>query len=88
MDTPSHLDFVRNIAKAICTVPDAVEVEDKMDERGVLIQLFVDKADLGRMIGKGGEGANAIRLLLRAVGAKNNAHYGFKVDARPYSVGP
>lgn len=81
MEKP-HVEFVTQLAKALVNVPDQVEVEDKMDERGVLIQLYVAKEDLGRIIGKGGEGANAIRLLLRTLGTKNNAHYGFKVDSR------
>ena len=84
MEKP-HLQFVADLAKALVTNPDQVEVEDKMDERGVLIHLYVAKEDLGRIIGKGGEGANAIRTLLRTLGTKHNAHYGFKVDSR-YSV--
>ncbi len=84
MDKP-HVEFITQLAKALVSNPDQVEVEDKIDERGVLIQLYVAKEDLGRIIGKGGDGANAIRTLLRTLGTKNNAHYGFKVDAR-YSV--
>lgn len=85
MPEKTHLDFVADIARSIVNNPDDVEVEDKMDERGVLIQLWVNKEDLGRIIGKGGDTANAIRTLLRCLGTKNNAHYGFKVDTR-YSV--
>lgn len=82
-------DYVRVIASGICTFPDRIEIQESMDQRGVLIELFVDKEDLGRMIGKGGETASAIRQLMRALGSKNNAHYGFKVNARAvtYSTG-
>jgi predicted RNA-binding protein YlqC (UPF0109 family) len=85
MEDKPHIKFVTDLARALVNNPDQVEVEDKMDERGILIQLWVDKEDLGRIIGKGGDGANAIRTLLRTLGTKNNAHYGFKVDTR-YSV--
>ena len=85
METKPHVEFVTALAKSLVNDPDQVEVEDKMDERGVLVQLFVAKEDLGRIIGKGGEGAQAIRTLLRTLGTKHNAHYGFKVDSR-YSV--
>lgn len=77
-----HVDFVKNILTALCSKPEDIEIEDRIDERGVLIQVYVAQEDLGRIIGKGGDGANAIRLLLRTLGAKNNAHYGFKVDTR------
>jgi len=85
MESKPHIQFVSDLAKALVNNPDQVEVEDKIDERGVLIQLYVAKEDLGRIIGKNGDGANAIRTLLRTLGTKNNAHYGFKVDSR-YSV--
>lgn len=83
-----HVSLVRNIAESLCSQPDQIELEDSIDERGVLIKLFVSKEDLPRIIGKGGETAKAIRQLLRALGAKNNGRYSFKVDAKPYSVGP
>lgn len=81
MEKP-HIEFVTQIARSLVNNPDDVQVEDRIDERGVLIQLWVHKDDLGRVIGKGGDTANAIRTLLRGLGVKNNAHYGFKVDAR------
>jgi predicted RNA-binding protein YlqC (UPF0109 family) len=62
-----QLQLVRAIAESLCEQPDEIELSDSIDERGVLIRLYVAKADLPRMIGKGGETANAIRLLLRAI---------------------
>lgn len=82
-----QIDLVQTIAESLCEQTDQIEVTDSLDERGVLIKLFVAKEDLPRMIGKGGETANAIRQLLRALGARNNARYSFKVDSKPYSVG-
>lgn len=79
--------FVHSIATGLCTNPEAIEIEEKVDERGVLVQLYVAKEDIGRVIGQGGETATAIRLLLRSLGSKNSARYSFKVDTRPYSVG-
>lgn len=82
MESSSHTDFVKNIATAICTLPEDIEIQSTVDERGVLIQLYVNQEDLGRIIGKKGETATAIRTLLRGLGVRNNAHYGFKVAAR------
>lgn len=77
-----QLELVRSIAESLCERPDEIELSDSVDERGVLIRLYVARPDLPRMIGKGGETANAIRLLLRARGAMHNARYSFKVDAK------
>lgn len=74
--------LVRCIAEAMCERPEDIEIDRTIDERGVLIKLYVDKYDLPRIIGKGGETANAIRVLLRALGSKNDARYSFKVDAK------
>jgi predicted RNA-binding protein YlqC (UPF0109 family) len=84
---PAEL-LVRRITEALCTKPEEIEIETSLDERGTLIQLHVGREDLGRIIGKGGENAQAIRLLLRALGSRHNARYGFKVAEKPYSVGP
>jgi len=82
MEPTSHIDFVRQIAEAICVEPEKIEVESSIDEKGVLIKLFVARSDLGRMIGRGGETAQAVRTLLRGLGARNSAHYGLKVDSK------
>jgi predicted RNA-binding protein YlqC (UPF0109 family) len=72
--------FVRQIAEALCEHPEWLEVEETTDERGVLIMLYADKVDLGRLIGKKGETVNAVRNLLRALGSRNDARYSLKID--------
>ena len=71
--------FVEYIAKTLSAKPEAVNIERTVDERGVLLKLSVDPEDLGRIIGKGGQTAQAIRTLLRALGIKDNAHYNLKI---------
>lgn len=82
-----QVSLVRTIAESLCEQPDQIEIQDSIDEKGVLIKLLVAKQDLPRMIGKGGDTAMAIRTLLRALGARHNARYSFKVDEKAYSVG-
>ncbi len=54
------------IAKALVEKPEEVEViQTRAGSRGVRLQMHVAKEDMGRIIGKGGRVANAIRLLLR-----------------------
>lgn len=72
-------DFVEFIVKQMVTNPDAVEVTRNVDEMGVLITLKVAKEDMGRIIGKSGQTAKSIRVLLRVVGSKNNARVNLKI---------
>jgi hypothetical protein len=72
-------DFVEFIVRQMVSNPDAVEVIRAVDEMGVLITLKVAKEDMGRIIGKGGQTAKAIRVLLRVVGSKNNARVNLKI---------
>jgi uncharacterized protein len=71
--------FVEYIVKSLVSKPDAVVVERRIDEKGVLLELTVDPEDLGRVIGKRGATAQSIRTLLRALGTKNDARYNLKI---------
>ena len=71
--------FVEYIVKTLVNNPDKVSVERKIDERGVLLMLTVDPEDVGRVIGRRGVTAQAIRVLLRALGTKQEAHYNLKI---------
>lgn len=71
--------FVEYIVKSLVGNPDAVKIERRIDEKGVLLELTVDPEDLGRVIGKRGATAQSIRSLLRALGTKNEARYNLKI---------
>src|SRR5438477_9546060 len=77
----SNIDqqFVEYIVKALVSHPDAVKIERRIDEKGVLLELTVDPEDLGRVIGKRGATAQSLRTLLRALGTKNDARYNLKI---------
>lgn len=90
--------FVEFVVKSLVSKPDAVVVERRIDEKGVLLELTVDPEDLGRVIGKRGATAQSIRTLLRALGTKNDARYNLKIvdngpardgssESQPSSVG-
>jgi predicted RNA-binding protein YlqC (UPF0109 family) len=72
-------DFVEYIVKQIVSQPDAVEVSRTVDEMGVLITLKVHKDDMGKIIGKSGQTAKSLRVLLRVIGSKNNARVNLKI---------
>lgn len=71
--------FVEYIVKTLVNNPDKVSVDRKIDEKGVLLSLTVDPEDVGRVIGKRGVTAQSIRMLLRALGTKQDARYNLKI---------
>lgn len=71
--------FIEYIVKSLVSNPDAVQIERRIDEKGVLLELTVDGEDLGRVIGKRGATAQSLRTLLRALGTKNDARYNLKI---------
>ncbi len=72
-------EFVEYVVKAIVDNPEEVKTERTVDEMGVLITLAVSPADMGKIIGKEGRTAKALRTLLRVLGAKNNARVNLKI---------
>ncbi len=62
-------DLVEYMAKALVDQPDQVQVEQHNSGSKVQLDLKVAKEDMGRVIGKGGKVANAMRLLLRVAAA-------------------
>lgn len=72
-------DFVEYVVKQIVEHPDQVVVERSIDEMGVLITLKVAKEDMGKVIGKSGQTAKSLRILLRVIGSKNNARVNLKI---------
>jgi len=75
-----YVEFLEFLIKALVQKPEAVKVDKKLDERGVLLTLQVDKEDMGMIIGKSGSTAKSIRTLIRIVGRKNNAHVNLKIE--------
>ena len=67
-------EFLEYVARALVDKPDAVwvEVDDEGDE--TLLTLGVDQDDMGRVIGRDGRIANAIRSLLRVMATRDGRH--------------
>ncbi len=73
-------EFVEYVVKALVDNPEKVKVERRIDEMGVLITLDVGAEDMGKIIGRDGATAKALRTLLRVVGMKNNARVNLKIN--------
>ena len=76
----SDQEFLEFVAKSIVAHPDKVKVDRAIDERGVLLTLDISPEDMGYIIGRRGQTAQAIRTLLKIVGAKNNARVNLKIN--------
>ena len=63
-------ELVEYIAKSIVDAPDDVKVDEETDEEGITLKLQVADEDKGRVIGKQGRIAEAMRTLLRVKAAK------------------
>jgi len=77
--TGKDRDFLEYIVKSIVSDPGAVVVTRSEDELGVLLTLQVSKDDMGRIIGKNGQTAQALRTLLRVVGSQQNMRVNMKI---------
>lgn len=71
------LDF---LVKSLVDNPNDVKITRTVDEMGVLLMLDVNAADMGKIIGREGNTAKAIRTLLRIVGMKNNSRVNLKIS--------
>lgn len=71
--------FLRFVVTQLVDYPDDITIDKTIDERGVLLELGVNPRDVGRVIGKQGVTAQAIRTLLRALGMRNEARYNLKI---------
>ncbi len=65
--------FVEYVVKSIVNHPEDVRTERVIDDRGVKITLYVNPEDMGYVIGRQGQTARALRILLKIVGAKDDA---------------
>ena len=69
-------ELVEVIARALVDNPDEVVVSEKTDGRNIMIELHVASSDMGKVIGKQGRNAKAIRAVVKAASTREN----LKVD--------
>jgi len=76
----SDQEFLEFVIGALVDHPEDVKIVRKVDEMGVLMTLDLHPEDMGKIIGRLGNTAKAIRTLLRVVGMKNNARVNLKIN--------
>src|SRR5580693_8433599 len=72
--------FLEYVVKSLVDNPDDVKINRTVDEMGVLLTLSVNQDDMGKVIGRSGATAKAIRTILRVVGMKNEARVNLKIE--------
>lgn len=71
--------LIENIAKALVDQPDQVFVEQVEEDRETVLELEVAEAEVGKVIGRQGRTARALRTLVNAAGVKQNKRYGLEI---------
>jgi len=71
--------LVEFVAKALVENPDEVEVSQRSYRDRIVVRLSVDPEDTGRVIGKGGRVANAIRTVMRVAAANDGRDATLKI---------
>lgn len=76
-------ELVELIAKALVDSPDKVVVTQLQGEQTTILELKVAQEDLGKVIGKQGRTARAIRVILGAAGMKEKRRYNLEIIEKP-----
>ena len=72
--------FLESLVKAIVKNPDDVRIERTVDEMGVYLRLWVNKEDMGLIIGRKGTNADAIKHLVKLFGLNNQSRIAVKIE--------
>ena len=80
MENDVLTDWLTNVLKGLVTDPNSLSVEKIVDDLGTKFTVRVGESDRGRIIGKKGQMAEAIRTILRAVGFLNDIRASMVVD--------
>jgi len=68
-------DLLDYLVRELVDDPDSVRVEQVDDDRGVLLTLRVAQDDMGKVIGRGGRTARALRIVMKAAGMRAGIHH-------------
>ena len=68
-------ELLEYLARELVDEPDEVQVEEVTNDRGVLLTLRVAKDDMGKVIGRGGRTARAIRSIIKAAAVREGIRH-------------
>lgn len=73
-------DLVEYVARSLVDDPDAVQVEVLRDPDGTVIELHVAEDDMGKVIGRNGSVAKALRTLLKVIAARDGESVSLEIN--------
>lgn len=76
-------DLVETMVRSIVDDTENVKITEDISEKGILYEITVSKDDVGKLIGKGGRVASALRTISKASGAKNGTRVLINVMNKP-----
>ena len=71
--------YLESIVTPLLSHPEDLKIDHVVDDKGILLTISAHKADMGRIIGKGGATANSLRTILRQYGALTEQHISVKI---------
>lgn len=74
------VEYLTHILSGLITRDDELSISKTVDNMGVLLTVYVAKEDMGKIIGKQGTTAKAVRLLMKSYGFKNKADISVKIN--------
>lgn len=78
--TTAEQTYLESIVIPLVSYPEDIRVERRVDERGVLLELHLNREDMGKVIGKQGDTARALRRIMRQYGMMNDSHIALKIN--------
>jgi len=81
MKTETLQKWLLNTVSGLVNNPQSIQIENKEDEMGLFFTIKVDKEDCGKIIGKSGKTADALRTLLRSAASLYDLRASMKIDA-------
>lgn len=83
MDIASHGEkFLRFVMEQMLESPEQYTLERVEDEMGVLYKVYVEKPEMGKVIGKAGKHVESLKTLLKVIGSKTGTRLSLKVMER------
>ena len=73
-------ELVEVIAKALVDSPEEVVVTERESEKGIVVELRVAQSDMGKVIGRQGKLAKALRTIVRFASAKEGKKYNIEIE--------
>jgi len=76
-------ELIENIVKALVDIPEEVRVQEIAGEQAVIFEIKVADSDIGKVIGKQGKTANALRTIVKAASSKIGKNASIQINSKP-----